>query len=291
MAKFCMKCGASLEENVKFCKACGTPVGETERNLVVNQAVNEVSPRERRVKQAKVPAIKSQGSSNWLIIVLALVIIGLCGGLGYYYYHFQQPQDTEIVAETENEKESGDSKTSGTEVADKGKNEQTGKSTDSKNNSLEKATAEMMEYGIGGKLNFVSTTYGHSNDGFIAVTDSGLVAVVDRKNHRAGMVSPRMNLKKFQAQVNEKYPQPMIMDCTFDNEVRGDDGTAGYWKGSTHFMSIYAQYNFDKDGNLIPGMLTTGRGENPSHFQEVLYETRNVDFANLFLTEAFSIKL
>lgn len=290
MAKFCMRCGAALEENIKFCKKCGTPVDGTSKNMVDRQAVSDVSSGIASARQAKTAPIKSQGSGNWPIAVLAIVIVFLCGGIGYYYYHSQQSQVAATVIETGTEKGKDDNKSSGASGADKGKDEQTGNSAD-KNSTLEKAAAELMEYGIGGNFNFVSTTYGHSNEGFIAVTDSGLVAVVDRKNHRAGIVRPRMNLKKFQEQAKEKYPQPMIIDCTFDNEVRGDDGTAGYWKGSTHFMSIYAQYKFDKAGNIVPGMLTTGRGENPSHFQEVLYETRNVDFANLFLTEAFFLKL
>ena len=178
-----------------------------------------------------------------------------------------------------------------TEITEKGKEEQAGTTVDSKNSPLKKAVAEMEEYGIGGKLNFIGTSYGHSSDGFIAVTDSGLVAVVDRKNHRAGMVRPRMSLPEFQQQRKAKSPSPMLMDCIFANDARDNDHDAGYWQGNTHYMTIYALYKFDGNGNLVPGMLTTGRGEKPSHYQEVLYEVKNVDFANLFLTEAISIKL
>ena len=291
MAKFCMKCGAKLEENGKFCMACGTPVGSTSNNRAVKQGAGEIAPKSGAARQAKAVPVKSHNSGNLLIAVLVLIIVLLGGGGGYYYYHSRQSQGTEAAAETTNEKGAEDSKTSVTEVADKGKEEQAGTAADNKNSPLKKAVAEMEEYGIGGKLNFIGTTYGHSNDGFIAVTDSGLVAVVDRKNHRAGMVRPRMSLPEFQQQRKAKSPSPMLMDCIFAGDARDNDHDAGYWQGDTHYMTIYALYKFDGNGNLVPGMLTTGRGEKPSHYQEVLYEVKNVDFANLFLTEAISIKL
>ena len=291
MAKFCMKCGAKLEENVKFCMACGTPVGGTAKNTAARQATNEAASGSGTARQAKAVPAKSQNSGKLLITVLVLIIILLCGGGGYYYYHSRQSQGTEAAVETTSETGAEDSKTSVTEIAEKGREEQAGTTVDSKNSPLKKAVAEMEEYGIGGKLNFIGTSYGHSSDGFIAVTDSGLVAVVDRKNHRAGMVRPRMSLPEFQQQRKAKSPSPMLMDCIFANDARDNDHDAGYWQGNTHYMTIYALYKFDGNGNLVPGMLTTGRGEKPSHYQEVLYEVKNVDFANLFLTEAISIKL
>ena len=217
---------------------------------------------------------------------MGLVILALCSAGGYYYYQSHQMAAMEATSEDKAEK-----KASETEIVDKSKEEQAKATAPEQETPMDKARAELAGYGIGGKLNFVSTTYGHSNDGFIAVTDSGLVAVVDRKNHRAGMVRPRMSLSEFQQQSKAKYPDPMLMDCTFENETRDNDADAGYWQGSTHYMTIYALYKFDDSGNLVPGMLTTGRGEKPSHYQEVLYEVKNVDFANLFLTEAISIKL
>lgn len=289
MAKFCMKCGATLEENIKFCKACGTPVDGIAKNTVQRQAVNETSSRNTTVRQTKATSVKSRGASNWLIVALAIVIIALGGG-GFYLYHARQAAVPVSSSEPTGEKET-DATSSLVDNAEVNKDKKVTTSSQVSETPMDKAIAELGEYGIGGKNNFVSTTYGHSSDGFIAVTDSGMVAVVDRKNHRAGMVKPRLNLKQFQAQAKEKFSQPMIMDCTFENETRDNDGNAGYWRGNTHFMSIYAVYEFDNNGNIIPGMLTTGRGENPSHFQEVLYEPKNVDFANLFLTEAFSVKL
>ena len=42
MAKFCVKCGNELEENVKFCPNCGMATsGEQNVNNHVNQSVNE----------------------------------------------------------------------------------------------------------------------------------------------------------------------------------------------------------------------------------------------------------
>ena len=282
MANFCMKCGAKLEENVKFCMVCGASVDETEKKMASSQYVGNVQTRTEPKRQPKT----GNGSGKGIIVALGLVVLALCSAGGYYYYQAHKTAAMETTSEEKDEKKPFE-----TEMVDKSKEEQVKATASAQETPMDKAMAELAEYEISGKQNFISTTYGHSSDGFIAATDSGLVVVVDRKNHRAGMVRPRMSLQDFQQQKKAKSPTPMLMDCTFANDARDNDADAGYWQGGTHYMTIYAVYKFDDNGNLVPGMLTTGRGEKPSHYQEVLYEVKNVDFANLFLTEASSIKL
>ena len=48
------------------------------------------------------------------------------------------------------------------------------------------------------------------------------------------------------------------------------------------------RYSFNDDGTVKPGMLTSGNGSNPSHFQGYLKEPKIVDLANLLLTEALT---
>ena len=72
---------------------------------------------------------------------------------------------------------------------------------------------------------------------------------------------------------------------TIFNDVRGSDSVNGVWKGKDHLLPIYAQFKINNSGEIIPGMLTTGMGESPAHLQAYLQETKNVNLANLVLTE------
>ena len=101
MSKFCMKCGARLEENVKFCKSCGTPVDGTARKEESRHDVSTAPPRLEPVRQEKAAPANTQGSSKGIIALLVLVIIALCGGGGYYYYHSQQMAAQEAASKAE----------------------------------------------------------------------------------------------------------------------------------------------------------------------------------------------
>ena len=284
MAKFCMKCGAGLEDNVKFCKVCGTPVGDVARKDTSEQTIRMDPPR---IEPSSAPIRKSGNSRTGGIVAMALVIAALCGG-GYYYYQSHRTVATDTVSDSKDKKGASENISSSAEKDDKSKEGQSKADSTSQNSTMDKAKAEMAEYGIKGE--FTATSYGHSPEGFIAMDNAGQVVVIDRKNHRVGMVKPRMSLTEFQRQRNEKVPSPMLMDCTFTGDAKDGDSKAGYWRGTTHYMTIYALYKFDGNGNLVPGMLTTAQGEHPSHYQDVLYEMKNVDFANLFLTEAIGLK-
>ena len=50
-------------------------------------------------------------------------------------------------------------------------------------------------------------------------------------------------------------------------------------------LPIYAVYTANDLQEIKPGMLTTGKGESPTHLQGYLQETKNVNLANLVLTE------
>ena len=72
---------------------------------------------------------------------------------------------------------------------------------------------------------------------------------------------------------------------TIFNDVRGSDSVNGVWKGKDHLLPINAQFKINNSGEIIPGMLTTGMGESPARLQAYLQETKNVNLANLVLTE------
>lgn len=71
---------------------------------------------------------------------------------------------------------------------------------------------------------------------------------------------------------------------------RSDDGVAGIWKGTMHRLPLLVKYEV-KNGEVIPGMITTANGtESSANCTEVLYETRNVTTINLLLTEIRSLR-
>ena len=104
MAKFCMKCGASLEENVKFCKACGAPVDGIVKIKEPSQPARVNQTQSEPVRTTKAAPAKTQSSNKGIIVILVLVIIVLCGGGGYYYYHTQQIAAQEVAAKAAEQK-------------------------------------------------------------------------------------------------------------------------------------------------------------------------------------------
>ena len=135
-----------------------------------------------------------------------------------------------------------------------------------------------------------ATTYGHDSNGFLALdTSKGRrILLFDQQNDRVAEVNPRTSFASFAAQRSKSYQSPWIVNFTILNDVRDNDSDFGTWYGPNHFFPIYMQYSFNADGTVKPGMLTSGNGPNPSHFQGYLKEQKNVDMANLLLTEALT---
>lgn len=61
------------------------------------------------------------------------------------------------------------------------------------------------------------------------------------------------------------------------------------WEGDTHKIPIYALFDVDDSGKVVPGRLTTGYGLTPSHYQTPLFEAKNVDMANIVLIDALEL--
>ena len=71
---YCSNCGSKLEENAKFCLACGTPTEQTENSTTINTApVEEATPA-----PAKASGVLNMGMLIWAIINL----ISCCTPLG-----------------------------------------------------------------------------------------------------------------------------------------------------------------------------------------------------------------
>lgn len=157
-------------------------------------------------------------------------------------------------------------------------------------NALQLAQKELEEYGVSCPV--VATSYGHNSNGFLAVcshTTRPLV-LVDRINRQvATFKAQNKTLERFVQSKNESGSHSIIIDFWIQNAVRDSDASLGTWSGNIHKFPIYCLYKFDSSGEVIPGRLTSGRGEKPSHYQEFLQEQRSVDLANLFLTEMMTL--
>lgn len=130
----------------------------------------------------------------------------------------------------------------------------------------------------------IATTYGRDGQGFLAMvrSDGYNYYVVDLRNNRATNFMPSESFRDIKKKLYSEHP--MIIKFWLFNDVQDRDANVGTWQGSTHILPIYGAYKV-QDGRVIPGMLTSGRGESPSHYQDPLYEQKNVDMMNIVMRQ------
>lgn len=162
-------------------------------------------------------------------------------------------------------------------------------------NSIESAAATLKEKGIKGAVSAVSVK---DEAGFLALVtiDSKLFfAIYDAKDSFAALVPYSSKTLNFRADATtldgKKYYNPLIFKMEISNDNQGgQDKDLGIWNGTKHIVPIYARFEIDDNDKIIPGMLTSGKGEKPSHYQGPLKEQRNVNLTNVLLTHMDSLK-
>lgn len=170
----------------------------------------------------------------------------------------------------------------------KGSNKNSTGDVHSSNNAqlLEAGKILSKEFGISGN-SIQATSYGNSENGFLAYQDGNII-LVDRKNHRLAYVEVQSDtfdhIKRCIGQPNTE--SSVVAYFTVKNDTRGDDWEAGSWDGNTHIIPMFITFEVSSTRQIVPGMLTTGKGARPGHMQGYLFEQRNVDLGNLFITEA-----
>ena len=258
MIRFCPHCGKELEPGNRFCPFCGKEVQE-----IKDKTTAGTSP--------SAPAGgKSPSGARNKILAGGLIALILLGG-GAFYFQRQKAQDASQAAAI---------------AAQEAKQETKEKPADKQDakDSIAAVQEILDREGLPGKV--MATSYGHDPNGSLSVIGGKgrRLLVIDGKNHQKAFVDATTQLYHFINHRTGNLPSVIFQMRVLD-EKPGDDEKAGYWDGTSHVIPIYAQYSFDGDGKVVPGMLNTGRGGRPSHYHDYLKEQRHVDLANLVLTE------
>ena len=147
--------------------------------------------------------------------------------------------------------------------------------------------------GKGVQGNVIATSYKNKDAGFLSlsrINDQYNIIVYDSASGMVASVPFKKEQMQFIDNKNKNYSPPLIFKMNVLNDSHDKDEKNGVWNGNDHMIPIYALYSFDANGKVVPGRLTTGYGANPSHYQGYLMEQKNVDLANLFLTEMAALR-
>ena len=130
-----------------------------------------------------------------------------------------------------------------------------------------------------------ATTYGLSNKGFLCYGNK-MITVVDTKNNQiAYLLNTDEVISQYKLFRKNNDNSPLVLKFFLGKEARDKDAGSGYWENGNHYLPIYSLYNFKSDGSMEHGGLYTGEGRNISHYHKYLYEMKNVDIADIVLTQ------
>ena len=261
MAKFCGKCGAKIEDNETFCPTCGTKIREEV------SSVKKMTTPQIVANKGKASDLPKNNMKNIVIgVLLAAIVVGAGAGI-YYYKHVQNSvAQTETTANTE-------SSTS----------EQNATAQEPVKDDLTQANEILKSKGYSYTVGAVSPI---NDAGFLGlITDKGRAFVVyDKKDDVVAILDYKKEL------LNLKNKDLIILMLHIKNDQANNDRKLGYWHDGIHTFPVYSLYKVDADGNIVPGMLYSAQGKNPSHYHDYLHEQQNVNIVNLALTSADSLK-
>lgn len=84
--KKCQKCGAEYEEDKKFCKRCGSPLLEVDKNSEQNDQDGFQDWKEDNEEAGdEQQSGKKKKKNLWMGILIGLVLVMFCGGIFAVY--------------------------------------------------------------------------------------------------------------------------------------------------------------------------------------------------------------
>lgn len=272
MAKFCGKCGTKMEDDEVFCPKCGTRVDG-------NETTNSIIPNANNINKST-QTNSTQNNTLKIIIGVLVAVIVIGAGVGFYYYKHTQ----ENVAQTESSSSASSSaqESSQTTSSDAKQDSQPVKDDLAQANEIVKSKGLPYTVGAVSKMD---------DDGFLGLlTGKGLALVVyDKKDDVVAMLDFKKELLDLKNNKTGNRYNPIIFNLQIKGDNASKDSKLGYWNGDTHNFSVFSLYDIDSNGNVVPGMLTSAWGKNPSHYQTYLQEQQNVNIINIALTHADSL--
>lgn len=276
MSKFCKKCGAELKADAVFCPKCGSSqnVPASNMQIVNNPVISGVN--------------NSNDSNKENVVIGVLAAVAILVGVFFICFHGSIDEIKESLHIGNVQKTMIQSDSSLSESS----NSQSTPIAPA-NPAVTKAEQELKQKGVQGTV--LASSVGHDRNGYLSLVKTNnnqyQIVTYDTKNNRVGITPYDRNILYF----TNKKPQgngkeTVIFNITILNDVTDRDSSSGAWESGNHNLPVYADYKFDAAGNLIPGMLTTGAGAKPSHYQAYFNEQRNVDTINLFLTEMMALQ-
>jgi len=242
---------------------------------------------------------KDTVKGKWLIITAVCLFSFVIVTAGYAKYDISNPptfsSSDRIIG-----KNVKDSK--GNLLADTWKNK-----PDAEKNVIADIKETLKSYGVNYEILAASK---RDDDGF-------LVLVKDNENYYIGAYSAKDSqiawtnysaktlnfMDNFQTfSSGKKYYNPLIFEMDVpvhkqnssqNNSQAGLDDALGVWNDAHthHHIPVYALFKVDDNGNVIPGMINSGNGAHPSHYQGHLKEQINVNLVNIFLTHMDSLRI
>lgn len=278
MSKFCKKCGTQIADEIEFCPKCGTPQN---KSITKKEKAAPVKKESGGAYSNSIPVTNesSKTVSTYLIgVVAALVMV-----IGAFFIVFHGDVGEVKALFSSNVATNEEAKP--TEPDNKNNDTSKEKQEKSSNPHLQNAIDILAKAGI---KDVKSTSYGHSEKGFLAQLSDGSIVLYDKINNRVAKVSPSDVIKQI-AEYKNSSKKTIKMDLLINNDSRDADVENGSWSGNNHLLPVTVEFNYE-NGTHKPYMIKSGKGSSPGSYDNYLYETKNVDIVNMVVEEASFLK-
>jgi len=291
---FCPKCGKPITSETKFCPFCGQNTQSTQdqpKSMTSSTSSVPSSNANISASATRISLQKENNQSKILTIAIIAAILAL-GGTGWFAKDtIADKMRSAGIAVSLADKISPAKPPIAMPPSQINATPATNDNQAKKGSPLgsvqhmQSGQILSKEFGLSGD-GIQATSYGNSENGFLAL-QQGNLCLVDRKNHRLAYIDVQTDTF---SHIKRCIQQPLTSSSVVvyfhvKNDMHGPDDEAGAWEGAMHIIPLFIEFKVNPDGTITPGLLTTGKGARPRHLQTYLYDTKNVDLGNLFITE------